>query len=918
MLTFIFPGALWALLLLPLIWLLTLAAPTRLAPWRRWGGLLLRSLGLSALVLALAGAQLGLPARGLSLVFILDQSDSVPLAQRARAESYVKQALAQLPVDARAALVVFGSTALVERPFSSERTLGQLRLAPDGRRSDLQAALQLGLAMLPAEGQRRIVLISDGAENSGQARDAARLAAAQGVPIEVLTLSAGADGPDGQLLRLELPTNARVGQRLPMGVEIALLGEVGPRAAELMIEQLPLLPGQAGERQVVFTQAVTLTAQPQRLNLSLPAPPPGFSRYVARLVFAGDARPENNVAEAFSFISGDPRLLLIAAQTGEAQPLAAALSAAGLSVDIVQPADAPMSLGSLSLYDAIILINVPRRALPQRTADLLPSYVRDLGRGLAMVGGENSFGAGGWRESPLEQALPVSMDLPTAMQQPPVSVVVVIDVSGSMAQSEGRYTKVQLAAEGAVRIAEQLRDFDEITVIPFDSEAQGVIGPLPGSQRAEVIERAGRIGAEGGGILAFEALTEAARVVRASDKPIRHIFTITDGSDTVSQAGAIELASELRAEGVTISAISIGEGSDTPFIRDLARVGEGRFFLTRSAQEIADILTGEARILLQPYLVEGQFTPLRGLGHPLLRGIEGMPPLAGYVASTPKASAQVLLSTPRNDPLLAVWQYGLGRSAAWTSDFSGRWASDWLSWREFRRAVSQLAAWLLPASPSQDLSLEARSESGQLVLAARAETPEGAPLAGLRVSGQLIAADGATSEVILREVAAGEYRAALVDQLPGAYLAQLVASDGQGQPLANLTAGVVVPIAGEYRADRANPGLLASLATASGGRVDPAPEQLFDPLLARRANVQEIGLPLLGLALLLLPLDIAIRRLFWGAVRNRQADKEPSRQSDKGRPTAPPVVPAAALEADPLEQMRAAQERARKRARGED
>jgi uncharacterized membrane protein len=919
-LTFIFPHFLWLLLLLPLFWLLAFVVPSRLVPWRFWGSLALRSLGVCALILALSGAQLVLPARELSLVFLLDLSDSVPLSQRARAETYVKAALAQLPADARAALVVFGENALLERPFSNERTLGQLTLVPTGQSTDLQKAVQLGLALLPAEGQRRMVLLSDGAENSGNATLAARLAASQNVPLEVVVLGTGSDGPDGQVLRLELPANARSGQALPMLIELALAGEPGPRTAQLVVEHQPFAPTGNPVRTTALQQTVELTAQPQRYSLELPPPPPGFNRYTVRLAFDGDARTENNVAEAYTFVVGPPRLLLIAAQPAEARPLAEALSAAGLTADVVLPIDAPTSLASLSFYDAIALVNVPRRILPEQTIELLPAYVRELGRGLLMVGGENAFGAGGWRTSPVEEALPVTMDIPSTVVQPPVSVVVIIDVSGSMAESDGQFTKVQLAAEGAARIAEQLRDFDEITVIPFDSEPQGVIGPLPGSEREVAIEQMQRIAAEGGGILAFEALREAARIIRASDKPVRHIITITDGNDTVSQEGALALGQELRNEGVTISSISIGQGQDTAFIRDLAETGSGRYFLTRSAQEIPAILTGEAQVVIQPYLIEGEFTPLRGSLHPIVRNLEAVPPLTGYVAATPRSSAQVLLSSPRNEPVLAVWQYGLGRSAAWTSDFTGRWAANWLRWNEFQTVVAQLAAWLLPTSDNQAISLETRNEGGVLVLVARATTPAGSPIAGLRVAGQLLKANTTASELIFSEVAAGEYRLALSDVPPGAYLAQLIATDQQGQAQGSLTAGVVVPIGGEYRADSANPGLLETLATISGGRVDPPPERLFDQVDRVRGSVREIAIPLLAFALFLLPFDIAIRRLITAHRPGRPANRlTPNRLPPSRLPQErPPAERPPPLKEDPLEKMREAQERARKRARGEE
>lgn len=933
MITFVFPAFLWLLLLLPLVAGLALAAPRRLAPLRFWTGLSMRLLALAALVLALAGTQVVQPVDDLTVVFLMDSSDSVPLSQRARAEAYVQEALTQMPAGHQAGIIVFGERALVERPPGDGKVLGQLATLPGGTQTNIQDAVQLGLALLPAERQRRLVLLSDGGENSGDARAAARLAAAQGAPIDVVPIGGSADGLDAQISGLELPSAAREGQRLRLIVTVESGGgptPAAPVAARLLVEHMAgqfVGPGGVTPRQTLVDQPVQLTGEAQRFEVTLPPPSPFFNRYVVRLLVEGDARPQNNAAEAFTFVGGQPRVLLIEGAPGAARNVQSALTAARLDVTLTPPAAAPTSLGDLSAYDAVLLVNVARYDLPRRTIDLLPVYVRELGRGLAMIGGDQSFGAGGWRATPVEQALPVEMDLRTEVQQPSVSIVVVIDISGSMGQVEGGFTKVELAAAGAARIAAQLRDNDEITVIPFDNAARGTVGPLPGSRRDEAIERIAAIEAGGAGINAYDALREAARYVRASEKPIRHIFTITDGADTVQQEGARELVAQLRAERVTLSSIAIGDGSDVPFIKDIVQIGGGRFFLTDRAATVPTILTGETQVLIQPFLIEGAFTPARGSFHPIVRDLPAAPPLYGYVATTPRASAQTLMTSERGDPVLAVWQYGLGRSLAWTPDLGGQWARDWVEWPQYQRFVAQMTAWLLPPVDAQRLTLDTRTSGGQLVLAARASAPEGGPATGLRLAGQLLASDGNSVAIALQEVAPGDYRLALRDAPPGAYLVQLVALDAQGEPQSSLTAGAVVPPSNEYRSRGDDPALLAELAQSTGGRVNPDPAAIYAAVGNSTGLVREAALPLLWLALLLLPFDVAVRRL--GSVR-RQSRPVPrplrpatAKPGTGSRPTSAAVPgsqsPVSNPQADdPLERMRAAQERARRRARGEE
>ncbi len=104
----------------------------------------------------------------------------------ARAEAFIAQALAAMPPDDRAGVVVFGREALVERMPSSERAFGAPAVRPSGNATSIAEALQLGMALLPAEGYRRLVLLSDGGENRGNAREIAQRAAAVGIPIDIV------------------------------------------------------------------------------------------------------------------------------------------------------------------------------------------------------------------------------------------------------------------------------------------------------------------------------------------------------------------------------------------------------------------------------------------------------------------------------------------------------------------------------------------------------------------------------------------------------------------------------------------------------------------------------------------------------------------------------------------------------------
>jgi len=486
-----------------------------------------------------------------------------------------------------------------------------------------------------------------------------------------------------------------------------------------------------------------------------------------------------------------------------------------------------------------------------------------------MIGGNNAFGAGGYLGSPIEAALPVDMDLKSRQQQLDVSVVVVIDVSGSMAFEEQGIRKVHLAATGAARIAAQLRDSDEITVIPFDNVSQGVIGPRPGSQRQQIIADLNQIHTAGSGITMHDALNEASFYLNASAKPVRHLITITDGDDSRQKEGSDALVRRLNQAGITVTSVALGKGADVPFLKQIAQIGGGRFFLAERAAEIPDILLAETQLIVRPFLEEGRFAPqgLRGSsqasGSSILHGITQLPDISGYVATTPKASAQVLLRTPQDDPLLAVWQYGLGRSMAWTSDLKGQWAGDLVRSHEFPTLAAQMLDWLLPLPGASRLSMTVQRSGNQVALLAHADDG-GRPQTGLRLAGEIYAADGTAKTLALSEHTPGTYSMATIDLPPGIYQIQLLATQANGELFAAAGGGFVIPHSREYSDSVDQRDHLRELAAVTGGRENPPPAAVYDATVVSQPVPQDLAPWLLWLTLGLLVVDVALRRLiFW-------------------------------------------------------
>jgi uncharacterized membrane protein len=928
-LSFISPEYLVLLLLLPALWLLALYTPRRLGPWRFWSSLGLRTALLTALILSLAGTQLVRSVDELTTVFLLDGSDSVSPSARSQAETFIQRALETMPEHDRAAIVVFGRNALVERSPSEERSLGSIMSAPVVERTNIQEAVQLGMALLPADSQKRLVLLSDGGENAGQAAEAARLARTRGVPIDVVDLSAPGSSAEALIAAVEAPNRVRAGQEFEIVVSV-----------ESMVEQ-PATLRILGDDQLLTEQAVQLQTGLNRFTWRERAVEEGgFQRYRAEITLptaVGD-RIQNNVVDTLVQVQGTPRVLLVedTASAGEAEQLRQALLAANIQAETVSAQAMPSDLAGLSTYEAVVLVNVPARELPVAAMANLPTYVRDLGKGLIMIGGDESYGVGGYGRTPVEEALPVYMDVRDKQERPNLALVLVIDRSGSMdachcsgpnrqtAQfREGGVRKVDIAKEAVVKAASVLGPQDSLGVVAFNDGAHWVLPTTQGPNADTVVSAVSPVAPEGStnvraGLLAAE------ESLKNVDARIKHAILLTDGWS--GGGDNFEIARRMQEQGITLSVVAAGSGS-AEYLATLAEDGGGRYYPAQTMEEVPEIFLQETIAAVGNYIVEEPLVPTLVGDSPVLSNLgTNWPTLYGYNGTTLKEAARSVLVSGDESPILAQWQYGLGRAIAWTSDTQGRWGKDLVRWEQFPRFTAQMVGWVLPSGSTTSLQADLRVEGTQTVIEVAAGSDAGIeqqPTEHLDLTATIIGADGSQTPTTLTEVAPGQYRASVASPPPGTYLVQLGGS-ADGRPVVQDVAGLVVPYSPEYRSGQSNPALLAELANLTSGALLTEPAQAF---------ARGIGLPLLWLALLLLPLDIAVRRLLLWRGRSRAAASSQAAAAvgaSAAAPvaSAPPISrvtppantasPQQTAEDERLARLREARDRARRRAKGDE
>lgn len=842
--SFSFPAALLLLLLIPLV--IWLGYPQQKLRRRRdIASLAIRALIIMLLVAALSGAQISRSTNKLAVVFLIDASDSVDPVTRDSSIGLVRDAVGAMGVDDLAGIVLFGQRPQVERPVTDSRSLGSIRARPNGGNTDIAAAVRLALAMFPADAARRIVILSDGQPTLGDAEAAAQLAAAAGVEISYLPLRTQ-DAPDVRVTRFEAPSAVPEGQQFDLNLTVFADQDTRARIDVFASGEL-ITTDQTDLRQGTNNRTLTLTAQSSGFrDFTVVVEPEG-----------GDAYYQNNQLATFSQVIGPARVLVVG-ESSETLYLSAALREAGLTVDEQPASQLPINVAGLVPYESVILANVPADLMSDRQMRAIQSYVRDLGGGLITVGGPNAYGPGGYFETPLEEALPVSMKLTDQERQPRLTIAYVIDRSGSMATlgPDGQ-PLIELAKAAINRSIDFLQDTDRAGVATFDSSAYWIIDIRQVSNREELRRLVGTLRPSGGTDIRA-GLELVARDIVVQPTEAKHIILLSDG--LANRGGLIELATELFTQaGVTLTTVSIGEENE--LMRDLAEAGGGSFRVATDASTIPSIFAQETVLATRSYIFEEPFSPGLTARSPIMQSITALPDLQGYVGTTPKDAAQVILRGPEpyRDPVLASWQYGLGRAVAFTSDATARWGTNWVTWDDFTRFWNQAVRWTITEGGSDTIETRVVMEETQARVIVDARDDQGAFLNGLDLAVSLVDPSLGGQQLTLRQVAPGRYEAAFTPSGEGAYL--LAVNGSSGESAVNQTSGWVMSYSREYLAAGV-PSVLPRIATITGGRaLTDGLAAAFDHTITARTGSTPIFPALLLAALLLLPLDVAIRRL---------------------------------------------------------
>ncbi len=837
----------WLVALLPAVALVYLMARSgrRTVPARQHRVAVVgRMLAVGLLVAAAAGPILQLRSDDRTVLFLVDRSASIGGPARDLQESIIDAALAAARPSDRSGVMVFGGDARIDSALAVGRTGVDLRTVVDDSATDLGGALRAAGAVLPTGGSRRIVVLSDMVDTAGDARTAAGELADQAIAVDVIRV-AGDRPADALVEAVRLPPVIRRGETAEATVVIDSTLS-GP--ATLYVDV-------GGE-----TRTIPLTLQAGRSEIPVPVTPGDDASVTvtARLDAGGDVRPENDSGAGIARVLGPARVGIVEGAAGEAALLARALEAGGLDTELLGTIPEPEQMLT---FDALVLVNVARP--DPAAAESLTAFVEDLGRGLVTVGGDQAYGMGDYAETPLEALLPVSSDPDDLIRRKTVAEVLVIDTSGSMANChcsgdqmvEGGVNKTDIYRAGAALAIDALADEDRVGVLAVSSGFDWVLplGPKPDPVTAE--QALGTLFPNGDTELA-RGLEAALEELSAAPESLRHIVLFTDGWDP-NDANLVPLARRIADAGITLSVLGTGEGAGATLQR-MADVGGGRYYPGENLESVPEIFAEETLKVARNLVAEGSFLPALGAPSAATRSLTATPPLLGYVVTKAKGTASVALEIGPGDPLLASWQRGLGRVTAWTSDATTRWADPWADWEGFTGFWGAVVREVIPPGRERAPEVFVDGDSLSIRLDASEEPLDAKATARVRRP------DGELAVVPLRRVGSAGFTGSAPLGPPGAYWVAVTLERPDGT-MTTVTGGTVSAYRREFAFADPDPTLAADLAAITGGRVDPDPGSLFDPADRLGTDDRPVAPWLVAAALALFLLDVALRRLDFGA-----------------------------------------------------
>ena len=802
----------------------------------------IRSIICVLLVLAMAGTGVRNYADITTTIFAADMSRSMLMAKTS-VEDFIKEGIKHKTDKDYLGVVAFGEKTAVEISPAKEIQFRSFASYVDESGTDIESALKMAASLIDEESQKKIVLISDGNETTESAVKYANLLASSNIKVDGVYIESSLE-EEVQITSLNTPNFMDKDTEFEVETVIHSLTSTSAnvkvfKGIDLVVNRDVVL--RTGENKFVFTDISTVG---------------GGVIYRAEISSPDDTMTENNRFYSYTYVEDVPAILIVENENNSAREFAKILEKSNVRVKVITETQVPASLEQLNLWDCVVLADVSAENLSVDFLAILETFVRTAGGGVITLGGENSYALGGYQNTVLNDILPVSMSIKTEGEKPDLGMVMVIDRSGSMTDSAYGVSRMEMAKEAAMRAVGIMEPTDTVGVVVFDSEPTWAVEiQKVGENASSIVETIGKV-QPGGGTSILPALEEAYRVLKDIDTKTKHMILLTDGQAETS--GYDSVISGMRADGITLSTIAVGSGADIKLLSELAEKGGGRYYFTNEFTNLPQIFTKETTLAGKDYINNYDFFPQGKDAGAILSGIESVPLIKGYISTTAKPRADVLLESDKNEPILATWQYGIGRTASWMSDANGHWTSTWLANAEgvaiFRNAVS----WVIRGGISSEVVFSGELSGENAII--KAQMPYNSDVKTVHAT--ILSDDGKETKTQMTSFAPGVYTAEVDGIYEGGYIISL-SLETYSEKEEVIRGGFIIGYPKEYDLQNFGNGkeIIEKIVNITGGRMIENPEEIFVKTEKVAIKTFDISYILIAIALLFLLLEIAFRRL---------------------------------------------------------
>lgn len=800
-----------------------------------------RILVYSLLVLGVSGVSFVTEAKESHTIILMDQSDSMATYET-EISDFINKSLSEKKDKDYVEIISFGDNYGIEQIMTNKEVLYKTQSIIDKRGTDLQEAFTFAMNRLDDEKNKRIFLISDFKETSGDL--ITELLKESDTTIEykhyqpekkVVT--------DAQIVSVEMPVNVRQGERFSVAVSVY--------SNESTSGTLTIY----NEDQLALEKEVTLKPGIQRFVFEDQLASTGAHKYIAYLDATEDEVIENNKWHNIVQVEGPPKLLVIDPKN-EGAAYKALLLQQGFQLSYFNQPSADYSLEALAAYDGVVLVNVSIEEVSINFLEALELYVKELGGGLLAVGGGESYAVGGYENTILEEILPVNMALKVDGERYDLAMMVVVDKSGSMMDSDRGPSRIKMAKEAVMRVTQTLSGKDQLGVTAFDSQPYEVLPLTPVTEMDSISKKVAGIKADGGTSI-LPALEQGLTKLQESSHQGKHLLLVSDGQG--EQRGFEALIK--KYPDITISTIAIGEGADAATMERIANYGKGRFYQVLDYRKIPEIFTKETRLAMDEYIKEGSFVPKKTSYHPIVKDVVQLPLVYGYVSTSIKPQADLLLSV-EEEPLLTTWQYGLGKTMAWASDVNS-WTQLYFQMPQGVQLLTDMPGEILSSQSFDKMKLDTSVVNNQLRL-------NGMIQEEAVYDFSVLTGDGETYDVDVDQYSDGYFEGAL--EIPEEGFLSLRVLDEENNQLVNQ-----LPIAVNYSKEYDKTyerTIIEDYSRILDSKALTSPSELFSEIEENTSSTKNYGDWFVIIGLILFVVDIGVRKLRFDPIQRIMMKKQ--------------------------------------------